>query len=102
MSRMSRNPAVTSMPVFAPRRSMTALVTRVVPCAIVSTSAMGTSSRRRRAAVPSITTIEGSAGVVRRLSTAISLPLSSNSAKSVNVPPMSMPSRQVKVFASEN
>ena len=81
---------------------MTALVTSVVPCAMVSTSAMGTSSRRRRAAVPSITAIEGSAGVVRRFSTAISLPLSSNSAKSVNVPPMSTPSRQVKVWASRN
>ena len=52
--------------------------------------------------MPSITAIEGSAGVVRRFATAISLPLSSNSAKSVNVPPMSMPSRKVKVRASGN
>ena len=56
----------------------------------------------RRAAVPSITAIEGSAGVVSRFSTAISLPFSSNSAKSVNVPPMSTPIRQVKVRASES
>ena len=77
---------------------MTALVTSVVPCAIDSTSDMGTFSRRRRAAVPSITAIEGSAGVVRRFATTISLPRSSKRAKSVNVPPMSIPSRKVKVM----
>ena len=36
MSRKSWIPVVTSMPIFAPRRSMTALVTSVVPCAIRS------------------------------------------------------------------
>ena len=44
MSRMSRKPAVTSIPVFAPRRSMIELVTRVVPWAIDSTSAIATFS----------------------------------------------------------
>ena len=67
MSRRSRNPSVTSIPVVAPRRSMIELVTRVVPWAIASTSAIGTFSRVSRAAVPSTTAIEGSAGVVSRL-----------------------------------
>ena len=40
-------------------------------------------------------------GIPRDTSTAISLPLSSNSAKSVNVPPMSTPMRLVMVWAAE-
>src|SRR5215831_5193276 len=90
---MSLNPAVASMPVTAPRRSITALVTSVVPCTISLTSVMATFSRESRSLMPSMTASEGSCGVVSRLCTDILLPRGSNSAKSVKVPPTSTPTR---------
>ena len=93
---MSLNPAVASMPVTAPVRSITALVTSVVPCTTSLISAMATPSRFSSASMPSVTASEGSCGVVSRLCTDIFAPRASNRAKSVNVPPMSTPMRYTR------
>ena len=84
---------VASMPVAAPRRSITELVTRVVPWTTVSTSPGATPCPASRVAMPSSTAVEGSAGVVNCLWIAMAWLPSSNSAKSVKVPPMSTPMR---------
>ena len=86
-------PSVANMPVAAPRRSITALVTSVVPWITASTPDTATPFSASMAAMPSSTAVEGSSGVVSRLWIAMTRLDSSNSAKSVNVPPMSTPMR---------
>ena len=93
ISSTSRKPWLTSMPVAAPLRSITALVTRVVPWAIVLRSPIFALVRSNRVARPLRTHSDGSAGVVSCLCTARAPVWSSTSAKSVKVPPMSIPSR---------
>lgn len=84
---------MTSMPTRAPRLSMIALVTSVVPCTIAPSSAMSTAARASSASSPVRTEIDGSCGVVSCLCVA-SRPLGTSTiAKSVNVPPTSIPTR---------
>src|SRR5262249_24921548 len=97
---MSLKPAVASIPVTAPRRSITALVASVVPCTISLTSVMATFSSESRAWTPSMTASEGSCGVVKRLCTDILRPRGSNRAKSVKVPPTSTPTRYTGTYPS--
>src|SRR5215471_14355022 len=97
---MSLNPAVASMPVTAPWRSITALVTSVVPCTMSLTCVIATFSSESRSLTPSMTASEGSCGVVNRLCTDILLPRGSNRAKSVKVPPTSTPTRYTRLTPS--
>ncbi len=87
-------PRVVSRPVGAPRRSMTAFVQSVVPCTIESTDGSGTRwSGEQRRATPARTASDGSCGDVSSLAKCIVPVVSSTSTKSVNVPPMSTPTR---------
>ena len=94
---MSPKPAVTSIPVTAPRRSMTAFVTSVVPCTISVTEPISMRLSATSAATPASTASEGSCGVVKRLWIAMRPPDALLSAKSVKVPPMSTPIRYIQV-----
>ena len=87
-------------PSTAPRRSMTALVTSVVPCTISLTASSPTPCSATIAASPSIAPTAGSAGVVRRLCSRNDPSRASASTKSVNVPPMSNPIRIGGLLAS--
>src|SRR5919202_4623242 len=93
MATASLKPSVVKSAVLAPLRSIRALVTSVVPWIIVFSWSAATSSRSRRSTNPSSTASEGSSGVVRTLPTARSPVASARRTMSVNVPPMSMPTR---------
>ena len=71
---MSPKPLVTSIPVTAPRRSMTALVTSVVPWTMSATSPIAIPLSRAISATPASTGNGGSCGVVSRLWIAIRPP----------------------------
>ena len=67
------------------------MAVRVEACTTTEASCASAGSRSFRRLMPVITPCEGSAGVVRHLSTRVSPVSASNSTKSVNVPPMSHP-----------
>src|SRR5262245_883684 len=92
---MSRKPWVTSMPTRAVLPSMMALVATVASstAAVTSRSLAPHSSRPRSSAL--MKPRAGSSGVVRTLTTRTWPVPASTSAASVQVPPMSMPTRQV-------
>ena len=83
----SRNPRVVMSPVGTPRRWIAALVVTVVPCPKRSTSASGMAI----ASTPVRTARDRSAGVERNFATRI--PSGPSATKSVNVPPVSTPTR---------
>ncbi len=91
---MSAKPRVAMTAVRAPLRSMTALMTSVVPWMTCSVAVTKPGWRASSLPTPSSTASEGSAGVVSTFSTVNAPVASSRRTKSVNVPPMSQPSRQ--------
>src|SRR5919202_1565151 len=93
MSSVSRKPSVMSSAVGAPRRSMTALVTSVVPWTTVPRWSGGTSPAWSSPSSAARTPAAGEPAVVSTLLTR-NRPLSrSTSSRSVNVPPISTPAR---------
>src|SRR5215212_975008 len=93
MARASLKPSVVSSAILAPLRSIRAFVTSVVPWTIVPTCRASTPSRPSNSASPLSTPSDGSSGAVRTLPTA-RLPVSSSIRTiSVNIPPMSTPTR---------
>ena len=88
----SRNPAVVTSAVGAPRRSISALVARVVPWMICVISSMATPSRPATDAIPARIPSSGRSWVV---STFVDVkdPSARSRATSVNVPPTSTPIR---------
>src|SRR5690349_10440366 len=86
------------MPTFAPLRSSSALVATVVPCTTSPVSARrpprSVPSSVASSARPSITPIEGSAGVEVDLAS-VTRPASSTPTRSVKVPPTSTPMRSI-------
>ena len=88
ISRTSRNPDVVSSAVRAPLRSVTALITIVVPCTRTPTDPGETSDPARTASTPR------REPRTRCRPRQVSVPVaSSTAARSVKVPPMSMPTR---------
>src|SRR5258705_7027925 len=94
----SRCPEVVSMPTFAPLRSRRALVATVVPCTIspvsASSAARSVPSSAASRTRPSMTPMDGSAGVEADLAR-LTRPASSTPTRSVKVPPTSMPTRSI-------
>src|SRR6266851_3238388 len=94
----SRWPAVVSIPTVAPLRSSSALVATVVPCTTrpvsASNPARSVRSSAARSSSPSITPMDGSAGVEADLAR-VTRPVSSTPTRSVKVPPTSMPIRSI-------
>src|SRR5579859_1356482 len=90
---MSRKPRVVSRTVRAPRRSMIAFVTRVVPCTSTVTSPTATPAAAQSSSSPARAARAGSSGVVRILWRRSSPVVSWSSTRSVKVPPMSSPTR---------
>src|SRR5258705_2905311 len=92
----SRCPAVVSIPTFAPLRSRRALVATVVPCTMrpvsASSPARSVPSSAASRPRPSITPMDGSAGVEADLAR-LTPPASSTPTRSVKVPPTSTPTR---------
>ncbi len=93
ISRMSRKPFVVIRPVRAPFLSMMEFMTSVVPWMISSNFPTKSGVAFSRARIPSSTASDGSRGVVRHLPVMISPVSSFSKTKSVNVPPISHPSR---------
>src|SRR5262245_11520860 len=93
MMRTSRKPCVVIRPVFAPLRSSTALVATVVACRTTSTALPRTSISASSFSNPSITASPGLAGLVGTFRAWVAPVASSDSTKSVNVPPMSNATR---------
>src|SRR5258705_10295997 len=95
---MSRWPAVVSIPTVAPLRSSSELVATVVPCTTrpvsASSPARSVRSSAARRSSPSITPMDGSAGVEADLAR-VTRPASSTPTRSVKVPPTSMPIRSI-------
>src|SRR5579875_1158580 len=89
---MPRNPSVISRPVRAPRRSSSALVATVVPCAQKPTSSTGTPSSAS-CWRPSSTARAGWRGVEGRFQVHSAPVVSSYRTKSQKVPPVSTASR---------
>ena len=88
----SRNPAVVTSAVLAPRRSIRALVARVVPWMICAISSMATPSRLVTAAIPARIPSSGRSWVVSTFVDAKD-PSARSRAISVKVPPTSTPIR---------
>ena len=91
ISRTSRKPLVVTSAVRAPVRSVSALMTTVVPCTSSSIAAGSTSP----AAITSSTPWARSLGVVETLAMRTSPLPASTTTRSVNVPPMSVATRSV-------
>ena len=102
-SSTARKPSVVSSPRRAPRRSITALVTRVVPWRISPTSRSPAPWSERICRRPSSAPTAGSSAVVSRLcrrsAPGFAPVFASDSTKSVKVPPMSKPMRKGLVNA---
>ena len=79
--------------VRAPFRSMMALVKSVVPWSTWDTSDAGTPAAPSTASIPATTASSGRSGVVSTLPTWKVRPSSLVRMRSVNVPPMSEPTR---------
>ena len=90
--RICLKPCVVISPTVAPLPSSTALVATVVPCMMPSMSPGATSAKRQILSMPASTPTDGSAGVDGVLTRTWRLVRSSNSNRSVNVPPTSTPS----------
>ena len=91
ISSTSRKPLVVTSAVRAPVRSVSALITTVVPCTSSSISAGSTSP----AAITSSTPCARSRGVVETFAIRTSPLSESTTTRSVNVPPMSVATRSV-------
>src|SRR5215468_2598461 len=97
----SRKPSVVSRPTVAPVRSITVLVTSVVPCTMLCTSAALRPASFRIRSTPLTIASLGSSGVVSSLPVCTILRSASCSTRSVKVPPTSTPTRTVRsVIAS--
>jgi hypothetical protein len=89
----SRNPSVVTSPVSTPFASRSAFVATVVPWETWLTSPGSTSALASIVSMPSIAPFQKSGGVVGTFSWKMVPASSSTSRRSVNVPPMSNPSR---------
>ena len=87
----SRNPSVVTKAVFAPLRSINALVARVVPWKTSVTAEAGTLACASTAVAPSSTARSGASGVVKSFNW--SWPPTCSSTTSVKVPPISTANR---------
>src|SRR5262245_43701228 len=93
MMRTSRKPCVVMRPVFAPLRSSTALVATVVACSTTSTEPPRTPVAASSLSSPSITASPGLAELVATFKACVAPVASSDSTKSVKVPPISNATR---------
>src|SRR5688572_30794948 len=98
---MSRWPSVVSRPTFAPLRSSRALVATVVPCTMRSVLRRSPSRSVPHSAAsspsPSSRPSDWSCGVEAHLAMT-TRPVSSTAARSVNVPPTSIPIRHISLI----
>ena len=94
----SRIPALVSKAVLAPRRSIRALVARVVPWTNTSTSLGESPASSKTCVTPSRTATAGASAVVSSFLVVNRSPVSK--ATSVNVPPMSTARRTVPICAA--
>ena len=94
ISTESRNPSVTRSAVFAPVRSMRALVARVVPWMRRSISPGAIPAVRIASPTAATTPTSGASGVVSTLAVTMLSPPPVSRATSVNVPPTSTARRQ--------
>jgi hypothetical protein len=91
----SRKPRVVTSAVRAPFRSIRALVKSVVPWRTCETAAGGVPAWASTASMPATTASSGASGVVRTFPTWKVVPSSLARIRSVKVPPMSEPMRQL-------
>src|SRR5262245_36042327 len=94
----SRVPRVTTRPVFAPLRSISVLVTSVVPWTTSMTGARACTAATcfSRSAITVVTASPGSRGVVSVFATQMRPPGASTARPSVKVPPMSTAMRMLR------
>ena len=92
ISKMSRNPSVVTRAVLAPRRSKILLITTVQPC--FRMPAFSTLKPAPLSLVKQSTAPSSGAGVLDVFSKKKRLETGSNAARSVNVPPMSIPTTE--------